>query len=181
MIHALVAALALGALMTFGDFVWEALRLSHRTVNGLVHGGLMCLFIGLAIGLRERRVLAGAAAGPAIGVLAAAGFYALAPMLGWVAMLPMWMLFWLCFALLQWQFGGRRAGRVAALRGLVAAILSGLAFWAISGIWTSPSPGVPDYPKHFLSWTAAFLPGFAALFTGRRPAGTRQDTIGRRF
>ena len=167
MIHAVIAALALAALSTLGDFGWEALQLRHRIAYGLIHGAAICLFIGLAIGVREQRVLDGAAAGPPIGLLAAAGFYVLAPALGWLAMLPMWMLFWLCFAALQWHLGGRPSAGVAALRGLIAAVLSGAAFWAISGIWTRPSPTGPDYVRHFFSWTVAFLPGFAALFAWR--------------
>ena len=85
-------------------------------------------------------------------------------------MVPAWMLFWVCFALLQCQLSRESAAR-AFVRGLAAAILSGLAFYAISGIWTRPSPGGPDYLRHFLSWSLAFLPGFAALFwgSGRHP------------
>jgi hypothetical protein len=57
------------------------------------------------------------------------------------------------------------------VRGLGAAALSGVAFYGISGIWTNPAPGGPDYLRHFGSWTVAFLPGFAALLVekGGRP------------
>ena len=170
MIHALAAALALGALSTFGDFVWAALALRHRMAYGLVHGAVICLAIGAAIGLRERRLTAGVVAGPFVGLAAAGGFYLLAPWLRYSAMFPMWMLFWVCFALLQAQLGRERRVAAAAVRGLVAAVLSGLAFYAISGIWTQPSPGGPDYVRHFLSWTFAFFPGFAALFYGKQPS-----------
>jgi hypothetical protein len=170
MVHAVIAALVLGALSTLGDLVWEALQLRHRMINGLIHGAAICLFIGLSVGLREGRVVAGTAAGPLIGLMAAGGFYMLAPWLRWAAMFPMWMMFWLCFALLQWHLSGRHSVREAALRGLIGAVLSGLAFWSISGIWTRPSPGGPDYVRHFLSWTFAFLPGFAALFVRRKRA-----------
>jgi hypothetical protein len=168
MVYAVVAAVALGAVMTFGDFVWEALGLRHRMWYGLVHGAAICLCIGVVIGWRRRRVLAGVLAGPVIGLIAAAGFYVLAPWLRYSAMVPMWMLFWLCFALLQdWlEPPGRRRLALALLRGAAAAVLSGLAFYAISGIWTRPSPEGPDYVRHFLSWSFAFLPGFLALFVG---------------
>ena len=55
--------------------------------------------------------------------------------------------------------------------GNLGAALSGIAFYAISGIWTKPTPGGPDYLRHFGSWTVAFLPGFAALLVekDRRP------------
>jgi hypothetical protein len=81
-------------------------------------------------------------------------------------MFPAWMFFWICFALLQAYLDRAPAG-AALIRGLAAAVLSGLAFYAISGIWTRPSPGGPDYPRHFFSWAFAFFPGFAALFAGR--------------
>lgn len=166
-IHALIAALVLGAIMTFGDYVWAVLNLRHRMAYGLVHGAVICLAIGTAIGLRERRPAAGITAGPIIGLLAAGGFYVLAPWLRYSAMFPMWMLFWICFALLQAWLRRERGVGAAATRGLVAAMLSGIAFYAISGIWTRPSPGGPDYLRHFLSWAFAFFPGFAALFFRR--------------
>ena len=52
----------------------------------------------------------GAAGASAIGLryeeiaVAAATFYVLPPTLGWGAMLPAWMLFWICFAVLQHAF-----------------------------------------------------------------------------
>ena len=168
MLYAIVAAVILGAVMTFGDFVWEALRLRHRVLTGLAHGAAMCLFIGAFVGARERRLMTGLAAGPVIGLIAAGGFYLLAPWLRYSAMFPMWCLFWICFALLQDWLSARPRRGEAVLRGLAAAVLSGLAFWAISGIWTRPNPGGPDYVRNLWSWTVAFLPGFLCLFGFRR-------------
>jgi hypothetical protein len=165
-----LAALFLAAVSTFGDFLWAALALPHRVAYGVIHGAVICLCIGAAIGQRNHRLLAGALAGPVIGILAASSFYLLAPVLRWRAMLPAWMLFWLCFAFLQGQLARQRNVSAILARGAAAAVLSGAAFYAIAGIWTRPSPGGPDYVRHFFSWTAAFLPGFAALFLGRRAA-----------
>ena len=164
---ALVAARVLGAVMTFGDYLWDAFRLRHRVTSGLLHGAGMCLFIGAFVGLRERRLIPGLVAGPLIGVLAAAGFYLLAPWMRYAAMFPMWAFFWLCFAFLQDRLSPRRRPAEALVRGMAAAILSGFAFWAISGIWTGHNPGGPDYFRHLWSWTVAFLPGFLALFAFR--------------
>ena len=81
-------------------------------------------------------------------------------------MLPAWMLFWICFAIFQnWIMP--ETLNAAAIRGVIAAVLSGLAFYAISGIWTRPSPGGPNYLMHFLYWSFAFLPGFLVLFFRR--------------
>jgi len=56
------------------------------------------------------------------------------------------------------------------VRGLAAAVLSGAAFYLISGIWTNRAPGAPNYLRHFLSWTFAFFPGFLSLFFAGAPA-----------
>jgi hypothetical protein len=170
MIWAVLASVLLGAVSTLGDFVWASLSLRHRVAFGLVHGAVICLCIGGVIGWRSRRLAPAAAAGPVVGVLAAAVFYLLVPQLGWAAMVPAWMFFWICFALLQARLHPAGPYRGAIVRGLAAALLSGAAFWAISGIWTEPSPGGPDYVRNFLSWTVAFLPGFVALFAGERGA-----------
>ncbi len=159
-----IAALLLAVVMTFGDFVWAVGHVRHRVVYGVAHGAVMCLCIGAVIGWRERRLTAGLVAGPLIGVAAAASFYVLAPVMRGGAMLPAWMLFWLMFALLGHRLAAREPLAVAFARGAAAAILSGAMFYLISGIWTRPAPGGPNYLVHFLSWSAAFLPGFASLF-----------------
>ena len=171
LIHASGAALLLAIVMTVGDYVWAAFDIPHRTFYGILHGAVMCLFIGAVIGGRAGRILVGASAGPFIGVFAAVVFYVLAPSAGWGAMLPAWMTFWSLFSLLQQQLPPverREPGWHAGLRGVAAAVLSGLAFYAISGIWTRHDPGGPNYAVHFASWWFAFLPGFLALFLPTR-------------
>lgn len=167
MVFAVVASLLLGAVMTLGDWAWAALEIRHRVVNGLVHGALMCLCLGLAVGVRAGRPAAAALAGPVIGVIAAATFYALAPLLRWSAMFPAWMLLWILFAVLQQRLARKETMRTALVRGIVAALLSGAAFYAISGIWINDSHSNPNLLRHFGAWTFAFLPGFAALFLRR--------------
>lgn len=173
MIYALIASLLLGAVMTLGDFIWAAFRLPHRVAYGLTHGAVMCLCLGLAVGIRVRRPLAAAVAGPLIGVLAAASFYALAPALRWGAMFPAWMLLWILFALLQRRLDNRESLGPTLLRGLAAALLSGAAFYSISGIWTRHAQW--SLPLQFAAWSFAFVPGFVALFWTR---GSRLATRG---
>jgi hypothetical protein len=157
------AAFALAALMTAGDMLWSGLSLRHRVAYGLAHGALMCLAIGGFVGWRARRPVAGVAAGLPIGLLAAGLFYALAPWLRYYAMFPAWMFFWICFAALQAHLNHDRSWGAAAARGLAAAVLSGLAFYLISGIWTRRPSGGPNYVVHLAAWFVAFLPGFLAL------------------
>lgn len=148
--------------------LWAGLSLRHRVVYGLVHGAVICLFIGVFVGWRARRPAIGIVAGPIIGVLAAGVFYVLAPWLRYSALFPAWMFFWICFAALQKFLRRDQGWNEAIVRGLVAAIGSGLAFYAISGIWTDPPREGPRYLYNFAAWALAFLPGFAALFIGPR-------------
>jgi hypothetical protein len=167
---ALAAAVALAVVSTFGDFVWAAIVPGHQVVYGLVHGAVLLACIGLWLGLPAGRPGAGSLGGLAIGVVSAGGFYLLAPLLGYAAMFPMWMLLWVLFAHLHARLLGERDIRGAAWRGIVAAAVSGLAFYAISDIWLAPSPRGPNYAWHFVAWTLAFFPGFAALLATRAPS-----------
>lgn len=162
---ALGAAALLAVVMTLGDYLWALLHLPHRTAYGITHGAVMCLFFGLIVGWRMGRVPQGALAGPIIGVISALVFYALEPLLRYAAVLPAWMSFWIMFAFLQQRLSGAESAGRAALRGIVAAVLSGVAFYAISGIWTHGSTD-PNYLVNLGSWIIAFLPGFLVLFYG---------------
>jgi hypothetical protein len=177
---AVVAAVVLGAVMTLGDFAWASLNLRHRAAYGLAHGAVMCLCMGMLIGGRVGRSVIGALSGIVIGLVAAGAFYLLAPMLRWGAMLPAWMLFWVLFAALQQRLRPGERPAAAVARGLVAAVFSGVAFYLISGIWTRPSPGGPNYIVNFFSWSFAFLPGFLSLFWsgGNRMSPTNTDQHG---
>jgi hypothetical protein len=180
MLAAVAASLFLGAVATLGDFIWAYFNLRHRPIYGLIHGAAFGLALGVAIGIRQRRAVQGAIAGPLVLVAAGALFYLLAPLMRMAAMYPAWMVFWVCFALLQRRFEAvpTETVRVALARGVAAAALSGAAFYAISGIWTERSPDGPNYVRNFLSWTFAFFPGFAALFTTARHTKTSETERG---
>jgi len=173
---AILASLVLGAVMAFGDYLWAVMLIQHRVTYGLAHGAIMCLCLGAAIGVHVGRPLPAAAAGPVIGVIAAGVFYLLAARMGMAAMFPAWMAFWILFALLQRVFQRGEGTGGAAIRGAIAAVLSGLAFYAISGIWTRHDPGGPNYAWNLAAWTIAFFPGFAALFWRSAP----EQSSGRR-
>jgi hypothetical protein len=170
---ALIASALLAVVATLGDFVWDYWNIRHTATYGVIHGAVFCLAIGAAIGVRAGRPGAGMVAGPLIGILAAGVFYMLAPALRMNAMFPAWMLFWICFAFLQRQLRDEPAWR-ALVRGLAAAVLSGIAFYLVSGIWTDRAAGGPDYLRNLLSWVFAFFPGFASLFWPASFTGPRK-------
>jgi hypothetical protein len=168
---AVLAALALGALSTLYDFIWAMWIPRHRAVYGLIHGMTLLSAAGLALGWPVGRPLAGFVGGAGAGFLAAGSFYALAPALGMTAMFPAWMVLWLLFAALAaWLRTLPVMSGETLLRGLAAALLSGAAFWAISGIWLNHGPGGPNYLWNFACWTFAYFPGFAALSLAREDA-----------
>ena len=176
---ALTGALLLGALMTFGDFVWANWRVRHMAVYGVLHGMAIFLAIGLFLGGRTGEALRGGVAGVIAGAAAAGSFYLFAPVMGYSAMFLSWVLVWIALGLISLWLTLRGAMRqrgtkfvslsVGALltegfgRGIVAALASGAAFYAVSGMWFPFNPAGWDYAVHFVSWTFAFLPGFVAL------------------
>ena len=165
----ITGTLAIAALSTAGDFVWATWISSHRAVYGFIHGALLFLAIGWFLGNLAGRAAAGAIAGACVGALAAGLYYLLAPMLGFGAMVVAWMAVWLGLALVYGRLS-RRTDNLGAVtsRGVMAAIASGLGFYAISGIWRPFDPAGWDYLTHFGAWAIAYFPGFAALLVSRR-------------
>jgi hypothetical protein len=101
--------------------------------------------------------------------MSAVSFYAIFPLVGMSAMFISWMFLWILTSLLnRWIKRNQEQLKVSLMKGGSAAILSGLAFYAISDIWLAPPPDGPHYGVNFLSWTVAFLPGFLALFLNLR-------------
>jgi len=156
--------------------VWARFVSSHRAPLGLAHGTLLLLALGLYLGVLRKRPAAGALGGAVVGLLAAASFYALAPLLSYSAMFVSWMALWLGFALLDARLRGGVPHREALVRGGLAAVGSGLAFYAVSGIWSRPAPGGPRYAYNFVCWTLAFLPGFMALLARGSRARARSGS-----
>ncbi|MEM9595665.1 MAG: hypothetical protein AAGD06_15440 [Acidobacteriota bacterium] len=169
-VRALVGALVLAALSTFGDWVWAEFIPQDKGIHGVVHGAVIFAAIGAVLGWAAgstdalRRAVLGQIA---LGVVVSASFYPLYHLVGIASLFLTWMALWLGTAWLQrWVRDQDETARRALIRGLVAAVASGLAFYAISGIWTRPDPEGPNYVWHFLCWAFAFLPGFLALFLG---------------
>ena len=165
---AVVSTLFVAAVATAADWVWASQLLPHRTWYGLVHGAGLCGAMGLAIGVPARKPLTGLAGGLIAGLIAAASFYLLAPMLRYSAMFAAWCLLWILFGYLDGVVSRNRRIPEALARGVAAALLSGAAFYAVSGMWTRWSPSTINYADHYWRWAVAFLPGFLSLRVGGR-------------
>ena len=105
---ALAGSLLLAALSTGGDFVWATWITSSRAVFGFIHGALLFLAVGLFLGGVAGRPVPGAMAGACIGALAAGLYYVLSPVLGFSAMVVVWMLVWIALAAIYGRLNAQR-------------------------------------------------------------------------
>jgi len=177
MTGAILAAIITAAVSTLGDYLWANVLPHHRPIYGLAHGALLFLAVGVCLGAAARRAMMGAAGGAAIGFSAAAGFYLLQPFIGYTGLFVMFIGLWVALGLLNGRvLQARDPMRVVIVRSLLAAIGSGLGFYAISGIWFPFHPHGWDYATHFAYWTAAYLPGFGALLA-RRATEITEETV----
>jgi hypothetical protein len=165
---AVVSALFVAGVSTLGDWVWASQLLRHKMWYGLAHGAALCLAMGLTMGAPAGRPLIGAGGGIVAGLLGAASFYLFAPLLRYNAMFLSWCLLWIFIAYLGGPILRRTPAMPALGRGLAAALASGVAFYAVSGMWTDWNPATINYLDHFARWSVAFLPGFLALHLGAR-------------
>ncbi len=179
---ALLGAAALGIASAFGDWLWSAHLTDGALLPALGHGVVffVLLAVVLAAPLGSARVTRTLLFGlPPLGFALAAVFYPLAALTGYLpALLVTWVAMWLGVAAVL-RAAARRAEptrsqplRVALLAGVVAAVGSGLAFWAISGVWTQPGPAPRtfDLAQHLGRagrWTFAYTPGILALGLAR--------------
>jgi hypothetical protein len=175
--NAISGALVTAAVSTLGDYLWANVLPHHRPFYGLAHGTLLFLTVGSCLGAAVGRTIVGAGGGALIGFTAAAGFYLLQPFIGYSGLFVMFVALWVALGVLTGRILQRRDTMSAVLlRSALAAIGSGLGFYAISGIWFPFRPRGWDYAIHFLCWTVAYLPGFAALLV-RTGTEVTEETV----
>ena len=166
---AVAGAVVTAAVSTVGDYLWANALPHGRPIYWFAHAIVLFTTVGVCLGLPSRKPIAGAVGAAAIGCAATAGFYFLQPLMGYSALFVLFFGLWAGLGVLTGRVLQRRDTTGAiALRSLLAAAGSGLGFYAISGIWMPFHPQGWDYAKHFIYWTMAYLPGFAALLTRRR-------------
>src|SRR5437867_13152950 len=163
--NAVTGVVATAAVSTVGDYLWANVLPHGQPVYWFAHAIVLFLTIGACLGLPSRRPLAGAGGAVLIGCLATAGFWILRPLLGYaVSMFLLFALMWIALGVLTGRVLQRRDNTgTVLLRSALAAVGSGLGFYAISGIWMPFNPHGWDYARHFVYWTIAYLPGFTAL------------------
>ena len=169
---AVTGALITAAVSTVGDYLWANVLPHHQPIYWFAHAIVLFLTVGACLGWPARKPLVGAIGAALVGCVATLGFYFLQPLMGYSAMFVLFVALWVALGILTGRVLQRHDSIGAVLsRSALAAIGSGLAFYAISGIWMPFNPHGWDYTRHFVYWTIAYLPGFAALLLG---TGSRQ-------
>jgi hypothetical protein len=167
MMDAFAAALVLGGVNTLGDLVAAQLRLGTQAIYPIGRIILASYCVGALIGLQSRQLMIGTVSGLLLGTLIAGVYVVLLPALGTGATWLAWALFWIgcagCEAVLRGEIGPTSA----VVQGIAAAVLSGVMFNAISGIWMEATPSDPHIVRALVLWTGTFLSGFVPLFWRR--------------
>ena len=168
MIPSIVGAVVTAAVSTLGDYLWKNVLPHRQPIYWFAHAVVLFATVGFCLGLPARKPMAGAVGAAAIGCVATAGFYFLQPLMGYSAMFVLFAALWVGLGLVAGRVLQRRDSiGVVLARSALAAVGSGLGFYAISGIWMPFNPHGWDYATHFIYWTLAYLPGFAALLIRR--------------
>ena len=169
MLPILIGILLVSFVSTAGDYVWYEYSVRHRVTVGILHGAVLLMAVGGVVGVAARRVGAGLPIGAAAGVGGALAYYLIDTVTrGSVAMIAAWAVCWLLLAVGEGRLLQRpqRPWSEVVTRGVVAAILGGLAFYAVVNIlWGRPPAGGRNYLVQFAAWTVAWAPGILALVT----------------
>jgi hypothetical protein len=171
--------LAVAAVATLGDFTWYTLHVRHSIAAGVIHGAVLLTAVGAVLGADAGRLLKGLPIGALSGVGGALVYYLLVALVDrrtyGTAIPAAWVAMWLIVAVLdgRWLRAPRKRpwGEVVK-RGLLAAILGGIAFYLVlTTLWGRPPSGGRNYFVQFAAWVFAWAPGLLALtfpIAGRR-------------
>ena len=176
-----VGILGVALAATLGDYIWYTLNVRHSITAGLLHGAALLTAVGAVLGLDAGRVVKGLPIGAIAGVGGALTYYLLVALVDrrtYGMAIPMsWVALWLIVAVLDGRWlrsPGRRPWSEIAIRGTLAAVLSGAAFFMVMNtLWGRPPATGRNYGVQFAAWVVAWAPGLLALTLGRSPKSGR--------
>jgi hypothetical protein len=171
-----VGILGVALVATLGDFTWYTLNVRHSIVTGIIHGAVLLTVVGAVLGFDAGRVVKGLPIGAVAGVGGALIYYLLVALVDrrtYGAAIPAsWVGMWLLVALLDGRWlraPQRRPWGEIAIRGVLAALLSGIAFFLVMNtLWGRPPASGRNYLVQFAAWVVAWAPGLLVLTMGAR-------------
>lgn len=164
MIEALAAAIVLGGINAFGDYVTLAFELQAKPAYAVIRACVVACCIGGIVGLRAKQIMLGAVCGLIAGVLAGVAYQSLLPLGLWSAAAIAAALFWTGFGLIDVVLRGDSTVGGSLVRGIAAAALCLLFFYTLTSAWPEKPTREPNLIRLALIWSGAFLPGFVVLF-----------------
>jgi hypothetical protein len=173
--------LGVALVATLADYTWYTLQVRHSITTGIIHGAVLLTAVGAVLGLDAGRVVKGLPIGTLSGVGGALIYYVLVALVDrrtyGTAIPASWVGMWLLVAVLdgRWLRAPRRRpwGEIA-IRGILAAVLSGIAFFLVMNtLWGRPPATGRNYFVQFVAWTVAWTPGLLALTLGHSRADRR--------
>jgi hypothetical protein len=167
--------LGVALVATLGDYTWYTLNVRHSIVAGIIHGAVLLTAVGAVLGFAAGKVVKGLPIGAVAGVGGALIYYLLVALVDgrtYGAAIPAsWVGMWLLVALLDGRWlraPERRPWGEIALRGVLAAALSGIAFFLVMNtLWGRPPATGRNYVVQFVAWVIAWGPGILALTRNR--------------
>ena len=173
MLKLAIAISAVAVVATAGDYVWYEFAVRHRMAIGILHGAVLLMAAGAALGWPVRRTVAGLTIGMGAGILSALTYYALTPAAGQAALPAAWAAVWLLLAVGMGLLArSPRPWSATIGSGVAAAVLSGLSFYLVSGIvWGRAPAGGRSYLLQFACWLVAWAPGLLAIGWRSRTSG----------
>ena len=170
-----VGILGVALVATLGDYTWYTLNVRHSILSGVVHGAALLTAVGAVLGYEAGRLLRGLPIGTLSGVGGALIYYLLVALVDrrtyGMAIPASWVAMWLLIAILdgRWLRAPRpRPWGQIALRGVMAAVLSGVTFYLVMNtLWGRPPATGRNYLLQCAAWVVAWAPGLLALTLGR--------------
>jgi len=171
--------LGVALVATLADFIWYTLNVRHNMVTGIIHGAVLLTAVGAVLGLHAGRVVKGLPIGALAGIGGALMYYLLVALVDrrtYGLAIPLaWVALWLIVAVLDGRWlraPERRPWRGIAIRGVLAAVLSGAAFFLVMNtLWGRPPASGRNYVVQFCAWLVAWAPGLLALTVERLSGG----------
>jgi hypothetical protein len=176
-----VGILGVALVATLADYTWYTLHVRHSIITGIIHGVVLLTAVGAVLGWDAGRVVRGLPIGALAGVGGALTYYLLVALVDrrtYGSAIPAsWVVLWLILAVLDGRWlraPERRPWKEIAIRGTLAAVLGGVAFFMVMNtLWGRPPAGGRNYLVQFAAWAIAWAPGLLALTFGRWSSARR--------